>query len=119
MLMHQSLSAPVRVVGMALTIAAASLLANVAAAKDDAVSAVVGYSDLDLTQSADATRLYSRLKYVSQKVCASYASRELRMQRLHAACMDDALSAAVEKVNDTKLSSLHAAEPRIRLARRS
>ena len=119
MLMHQSLSAPVRVVGMAVAIAAASLLASVASAKGDAVSAVVAYSDLDLTQSADATRLYSRLRYASQKVCASYASRELRMQRLYAACMDDALSAAVERVNDAKLSRCTRRSREFELARRT
>ena len=121
MLMHQSRLAPVRVVGAALAIVAATLIADIAAAKEPgAVSTVVKYSDLDLTQSADTQRLYARLKYASQKVCASYDSRELRMQSLREACFDRALSAAVEQVNDAKLTSLHAAaEPRIRLARRS
>lgn len=120
MLMHQSLSAPVRVIGMALAIVAASLVADIASAKEHgAVSTVVGYSDLDLNQSSDATRLYARLKYASKKVCNSYDTRNLRMQTLFASCYDSALSGAVAKVNDTKLSSLHASEPRIRLARRS
>ena len=119
MLMHQSLSAPVRVIGMALAIAAASLVADIASAKDGAVSTVVGYSDLDLTQSSDTSRLYARLQYAAKKVCNSYDSRELRMKERHAACFDAALSKAVAQVNDAKLSSLHAAEPRIRLARKS
>jgi UrcA family protein len=120
MLMHQSLSAPVRVIGLTLAIAAASLVAGIASAEDHgAVKTVVNYSDLDLTQSADTARLYARLQYASKKVCSSYDSRELRMQERHAACYDAALSKAVAEVNDAKLSSLHAAEPRIRLARRS
>ena len=121
MLMHQSRLAPVRVFGAALAIAAAMLIGDIAAAKErEAASAVVNYSDLDLTQSADTQRLYARLRYASQRVCASYDSRELRMQSLREACLDKALSAAVEQVNDAKLTSLHAAaEPRIRLARRS
>lgn len=120
MLMHQSLSAPVRVIGMALAIAAASLVADIASAKEhDAVSTVVGYSDLDLTQSSDTARLYARLQYAAKKVCNSYDSRELRMKERHAACYDSALSKAVAQVDDAKLSSLHAAEPRIRLARKS
>jgi UrcA family protein len=118
MLMHQSLSAPVRVIGMALAIAAASLVADIASAKEQGASTVVRYSDLDLTQSADAARLYARLKYASKKVCNSYDTRELRTQSLYASCFDAALSKAVAQVNDTKLSSLHAAEPRIRLARK-
>ena len=120
MLMHQSRLTPVRVVGAVLAIAAATLIADIAAAKEPgAASSVVNYSDLDLTQSADTARLYARLKYASQKVCSSYDSRDLRMQRLHTACLDQALSAAVEQVNDAKLSSMHASEPKIRLARRT
>ena len=92
MLMHQSRSAPVRVVGTALVIAAASLFASVASAKDDGrVSTVVKYRDLDPSQSADAQRLYARLKYASKQVCSSYDTRELHMQRLHEACVDEAL----------------------------
>jgi UrcA family protein len=120
MLMHQSRLTPVRVVGAVLALAAATLVADIASAKDhDGVSTLVRYSDLDLTQSSDAARLYARLKYAAQKVCNSYDSRDMNMQRAHDACYDTALSNAVAKVNDAKLSSLHAAEPRIRLARRS
>jgi len=119
MLMHQSRLTPVRVVGAVLAIAAATLVADLASAKDqDAVSTVVRYSDLDLTQSADAARLYARLKYAAQKVCSSYDSRDMNVQRGHDACYDAALSNAVARVNDAKLSSLHANAPRIKLARR-
>lgn len=120
MLMHQSRLAPVRVVGAALAIVAATLVADIASAKaHDAASAVVRYTDLDLTRSTDVTRLYARLRYASQKVCNSYDSRELRTRDLHAACFDKALNSAVAEVNDARLTSLHAAEPRIKLARRS
>lgn len=120
MLMHQSRLAPVRVVGAALVIAAATLVADIASAGEhDAASAVVRYSDLDLTQSTDAARLYARLKYAAQKVCNSYDSRDMNVQRKHDACYDTALSNAVAKVDDAQLSSLHAAEPRIRVARKS
>ena len=120
MLMHQSRLAPLHVVGAVLAIAAASLIADIAAAKErDAASTVVNYSDLDLASSSDTARLYARLKYASQKVCNSYDSRELRTRDLYAACFDKALNSAVAEVNDAKLSSLHAAEPRIRLARKS
>ena len=120
MLMHQSRSAPVRVIGMALAIAAASLLADIAAAKEDGrVSTVVGYSDLDLSQSSDAARLYARLKYASQKVCGSYDTRDLRMRELHDACYDAALNQAVERVNEPKLTTVHTTEPKIRLARKT
>jgi UrcA family protein len=118
--MHQSRSASVRVVGTALVIAAASLFASVASAKDDGgVSTVVRYYDLDPSRASDAQRLYGRLKYASKQVCVSYEGRGLQMQRLMDACVDEALTKAVEKVNEPQLTALHAAEPRIRVARKS
>jgi UrcA family protein len=119
MLMHQSRSAPSRVIVLALAIGAASLIAEAATAKDEGVSTVVNYRDLDPSRTTDAQRLYGRLKYASKQVCASYDTRSLRMQRLLEACVDEALTKAVEKVNEPQLTALHAAEPRIRVARKS
>jgi UrcA family protein len=118
MLMHQSRYASVRVIGTALVIAATSMIAAVASAKDDGrVSAVVRYGDLDLTQSADVGRLYARLKYASEKVCyVTDDNRNLPMKRVQEACMQGALNRAVARVNEPKLTQLHAAEPRIRVA---
>ena len=121
MLMHQSRSAPVRVIGTALVIAAASMIAAVASAKGDdgRVSTVVSYGDLNLSQSGDVARLYARLKYASEKVCyISADNRNVRRFHLQAACMQDALNTAVARVNEPKLTQLHAAEPRIRVARK-
>ena len=81
MLMHQSRSAPLRVIGTVLAIAAASMIAAVASAKgeDGRVSTVVSYGDLNLSQSGDVARLYARLKYASEKVCyISDDNRNLR-----------------------------------------
>jgi UrcA family protein len=120
MLMHQSRLAPARVIGAVLAIAAATMIADIAAAKErDAASTVVRYSDLDLTQTQDVNRLYARLKYASKKVCNSYDSREMSVQALHDACYSKALNSAVAEVNDARLTSLHASEPKIRLARKS
>jgi UrcA family protein len=122
MLMHQSRSASVRVIGTALVIAAASMIAAVASAKEDdgRMSTVVRYSDLDLTQAADVAHLYARLKYASEKVCyVTDDNRNLRAKQRQADCMQGALNRAVERVNEPRLTQLHAAEPRIRLARRS
>jgi len=120
MLMHQSRSASVRVIGTVLVIAAASMIAAVSSAKGDdgRVSTVVRYGDLDLTQSADVGRLYARLKYASEKVCyVTDDYHNLRMKQLQADCMQGALNRAVVSVNEPKLTQLHAAEPRIRVAR--
>ena len=119
MLMHQSRCAPVRAVGTALVIAAASLLASIASANEDGqFSAVVKYSDLDLSKTSDVQTLYSRLKEASEQVCYTYRDRTLRMQQMLASCSHAALNRAVERVAEPKLTQLHAAEPRIRVARR-
>ena len=122
MLMHQSRSAPVRVIGTALVIAAASMIAAVASAKGDdgRVSTVVSYGDLNLSQAGDVARLYARLKYASEKVCyVTDDYHNLRLKQRQADCMQGALNRAVATVNEPKLTQLHAAEPRIRVARRS
>jgi UrcA family protein len=122
MLMHQSRSAPLRVIGTALVIATASMVAAVASAKGDdgRFSTVVSYGDLDLSQSGDVARLYARLKHASQKVCyISDDNRNLRRLQHQADCMAGALNRAVERVNEPKLTQLHAAEPRIRVARKT
>jgi UrcA family protein len=120
MLMHQSRLAPIRVVGAVLAIAAATLIADVAAAKEPGVArTVVNYSDLDLTRPEDAARLYARLKNASQQVCYTNERLTVQVQRLQEDCIHGALSRAVANVNDAKLTALHQAEPRIRLARRS
>jgi UrcA family protein len=122
MLMHQSRSAPVRVIGTALVIAAASMIAAVASAKgeDGRVSTVVRYGDLDLSQSTDVARLYRRLKFASEKVCyLTDDYHNMRLKQVQADCMQGALSRAVASVNEPKLTQLHAAEPRIRVARKT
>lgn len=121
MLMHQSRSAPSRIIALALAIGAASLIADVASARDDGqVSKVVSYRDLDLSRAADTQRLYARLKYASQKVCYTDRDvRSLRVQYSQDACYRGALDRAVQRVNEPRLTALHAAEPRIRVARKS
>ena len=121
MLMHQSRSAPLRVIGTALVIATASMIATIASAKeaDGRVSTVVRYGDLDLSQSADVARLYGRLKYASEKVCyLTDDYHNMRLKQVQADCMRGALNRAVASVNEPKLTQLHAAEPRIRVARK-
>jgi UrcA family protein len=121
MLMHQSRSAPSRIIALALAIGAASLIADVASARDDGqVSTVVNYRDLDLSQAADAQRLYARLKRASKEVCyTSLDVRSLRIHRRQEACYAEALDRAVERVNEPALTALHSAEPRVRVARKS
>lgn len=81
-----------------------------------AVQTVVRYADLNLDQQQGASALYARLEKAARHVCRAYDSRELRRQQLQKACEERALADAVEKVDHAAVTSLHAADARIRVA---
>ena len=115
MLMHQSRLAPSRVFGVALAIAAASLFADIAsAAKDDGqVSTVVKYAR---SRSFAIGGHSAPVRAAEGRFPASLRQRihaRLADARLYKACYVRALNRAVERVNEPKLTALHAAEPRI------
>jgi UrcA family protein len=79
---------------------------------------VVRYADLDLSKQSDAAELYARLRRASNRVCGHEDNRNLAMQRAHESCSSEALADAVERVNASALTALHAADGRIRVAQR-
>ncbi|MDY6948194.1 MAG: UrcA family protein [Pseudomonadota bacterium] len=80
--------------------------------------AVIGYSDLDLSQHADVRRLYSRLQRASDEVCSQYRfSRDLRTKRQYSSCYQDSLSRAVDSVGHAAVKAMY--EDHIRMAGRS
>lgn len=85
---------------------------------DGTVSRLVRYQDLDLAKQDDARMLYERLQNAAELVCGRYEMRDLRARELHRSCMQDALSAAVAKVNRASVQSLHDTNARIRVAQR-
>jgi UrcA family protein len=100
---------------------AVSLLAIGANAAEPQViveRSTVNYADLDLSKHGDAAVLYARLKRASDRVCGQYDNRDLSMQRVHEECATKALSEAVARVDVAALTSLHAADERIRVAER-
>lgn len=99
------------------------LIAPVASARD-AVTAgstiathVVRYADLDLSSQAGARQLYARLQNASELVCGVQDdARYLKLKRLHDTCVTETLADAVEQVNHARVSALHAAVKRSRVA---
>jgi UrcA family protein len=80
---------------------AAVLTVNLASATpaDDSVrSVVVRYSDLDLSQPADARRLYDRIKKAARAVCEANPFSDLAQLAQYRMCVSRAVRDAVDKV---------------------
>ena len=102
----------------ALSFAAAS--AQAGDQSDAAVAkSVVNYTDLDLSNPADARSLYERLQRASARVCSDYKDlRSLAMKRAYDACYEKSLSRAVDEVNHTAVTAMFANDSRIKMAGR-
>lgn len=98
--------------------AAVGMFSAVAAADRAPGQQAVSYADLDLSSQQDAKILYKRLQRASRHVCREFDGRDLSRLRLRQACYAEALSSAVENVDHTVLTALHA-DKQIRLAGRN
>jgi UrcA family protein len=94
-------------------------VAEVAAGADEPLAQSVSYRDLDLSRPADAGRLYGRIGRAAARVCEPFNGRELHMQALRRQCVDQAISAAVARVNHPNLTARHAARTPLRIAANS
>jgi UrcA family protein len=102
-------------------VTSASLLAisGGAHAEDSAPQTKVSYSDLDLNNSADAKRLYKRLRAAAERVCDHYEGRDLRRNMEEKNCAREALERAVQDVNHPAVLALHRQEGHVRVAQQS
>jgi UrcA family protein len=95
-----------------LTALAAALTASLAsAATTDGAprTAVVRYSDLDLSKPRDAHRLYVRIKDAAREVCDNSPMSDLQRLRVYKQCMNEAVSNALAQVRASQPSqSLYA-----------
>jgi UrcA family protein len=66
-------------------------------------TAVVRYSDLDLSQSHDVKRLYERIKSAAQEVCDNNPGSDLRRLTIYKSCIRDAVSNAVSQLRSTNI----------------
>ena len=70
-------------------------------------TAIVAYGDLNLESKPGAKALYARLRNGAEDVCSSLEGRDLMFRRLWQSCFDQAVAAAVVKVDRPALTSLH------------
>jgi UrcA family protein len=70
-------------------------------------TAIVSYGDLNLESKAGARALYARLRNGAEDVCSSFEGRDRVFKRLWQTCFDQAVAAAVVRVDSPELTSLH------------
>jgi UrcA family protein len=70
-------------------------------------TSVVAYGDLNLESKPGARALYARLRNGAENVCAPFEGRDLMFKSLWRNCFDQAMAAAVVKVDSPELTSLH------------
>ena len=64
----------------------------------------VQFGDLDLSKPKGVDALFKRIKNAARDVCSEFEGRTLSKKRLHAECVDTALSTAVTRVDRPLLS---------------
>ncbi len=70
----------------------------------------VKFADLDLTRTAGAEALYSRIRSAAKQVCApSFVSREWEASKNTRLCIDQAITRAVADVHAPMLTSYYMA----------
>jgi UrcA family protein len=67
----------------------------------------VAYGDLNLDSQAGAKVFYARIRSAAESVCSPLEGRELALQRIWHACIDDALATAVAQVDKPNVTALH------------
>lgn len=87
-----------------------------AAAPQNVPSLVVHFADLDLSRSDGAAVLYQRLKVAAETVCFPLDDRALARHRLFSACVQNAISSAVAKVDRPALTTYYKAQQGLRNA---
>jgi UrcA family protein len=77
---------------------------------DELPQRTVSFSDLDLSHSAGAAVLYSRIKAAAAQVCDQHAVRSLEAFTTTRRCMDQAIAHAVTEMDVPALTSLYRAK---------
>jgi UrcA family protein len=70
----------------------------------------VHFADLDLARIDGAATLYTRLRAAARQVCAPLDEKPLERAQRFRACVADALSAAVTKIDQPLLTSYYLAQ---------
>jgi UrcA family protein len=94
--------------------------ASNASAQRDVPQVRVDFKDLDLTQTKDAKRLYSRLRLAASEVCNGYPDQRPSPRLTpRMKCEQQAVTNAVEVVGHPALWALHTSNAQTKLVQRS
>lgn len=99
-----------RTICFALGLAAAlgfSGLANANATSDEVRRAEVSFSDLDLSRTAGANTLYTRIQRAARNVCEVNTVPNPQALLLERKCMAKAMDDAVRSVDDPNLTAVY------------
>jgi UrcA family protein len=97
----------------ALAVALTANLACAAPGDFGPRTALVHYSDLDLSQPKDARRLYGRIKAAAREVCDNAPYKDLSSLRQYEMCVAHAVANAVQFVNATEVTRVHEGDARL------
>lgn len=86
------------------------------AASAGAPAIVVRYGDLDLSREEGLRVLYRRLRQAAAQVCRPEEGRDLTRRRRSRECREAAISDAVARSGNARLSAMHAARGASRAA---
>jgi UrcA family protein len=74
---------------------------------EEALTKKVTYGDLNLDNEQDAKALYNRIRFAAKEVCFPLESLDLPRRIAWKACVDHAVTAAVEQVNRPMVTAVH------------
>lgn len=81
-----------------------------AAGTADLPTAIAHYADLNLASASGAEQLYRRITIAARNVCPTADGRDLQATARMKACVSQAISGAVAKVDAPMLNTLYAAK---------
>ena len=96
--------------------AALSTAVSTTVKAEDVPSKTVRFSDLDITKSADAKVLYSRIRAAAQDVCGFSTGTDPILRMATKGCIDKAVDKAVKDVNAPALTYLRFGSTNVQLA---
>jgi UrcA family protein len=98
----------ISIASILIVFAGAAMGGTVQAADDPEYDrTTVAYGDLNLDSQQGTKALYARLRNGAEDVCSSFEGRDLFVRRVWRTCVDQAVAAAVARVNRPNLTNLH------------
>jgi UrcA family protein len=91
-----------------LALGAISISHSAFAASDDIASMKVQYADLNLSSTAGAKAMLQRIHHAANDVCGPQPSSKIdRNARIHATCVDQAVTGAVRQLDVPMVTALY------------